>query len=366
MTVPRADPAAPQPAATSPSVERTLRSLELTVTRRLDGMLLGDHLGLLPGQGTEKAESREYNVGDDVRRMDWAVTARTTVPHVHDLIADRELETWALVDLTASQEFGTTSVRKRDLAIAAVAAIGFLTARTGNRMGAVALTPAGPRVIPARPGRQGLRTLLRTLLTVPEGAHDRPLRRPDPAAATDLAAAIAALDRPRRRRGLAVVVSDFLSTDLDWERPMRVLAARHQLLAVEVLDPAELTLPAVGLLPVVDAETGELVEVPTSSRRLRERYRLAAAEHRSQVALALRRAGAGHLVLRTDSDWLIDIVRFVSASRTSRGAARRPPVDSTRLPGHPRSLPPATGRGRPGTAAVAGAGGRRGRRAAAP
>ncbi|MEX5711414.1 MULTISPECIES: DUF58 domain-containing protein [Parafrankia] len=366
MTAPRADPAAPQPAATSPSVERTLRGLELTVTRRLDGMLLGDHLGLLPGQGTEKAESREYNVGDDVRRMDWAVTARTTVPHVHDLIADRELETWALVDLTASQEFGTTSVRKRDLAIAAVAAIGFLTARTGNRMGAVALTPAGPRVIPARPGRQGLRTLLRTLLTVPEGAHDRPLRRPDPAAATDLAAAIAALDRPRRRRGLAVVVSDFLSTDLDWERPMRVLAARHQLLAVEVLDPAELTLPAVGLLPVVDAETGELVEVPTSSRRLRERYRLAAAEHRSQVALALRRAGAGHLVLRTDSDWLIDIVRFVSASRTSRGAARRPPVDSTRLPGHPRSLPPATGRGRPGTAAVAGAGGRRGRRAAAP
>ncbi|WP_083473119.1 MULTISPECIES: DUF58 domain-containing protein [unclassified Frankia] len=315
-----------QPPATSPSVERTLRGLELAVNRRLDGMLLGDHLGLLPGQGTEKAESREYHVGDDVRRMDWAVTARTTVPHVHDLVADRELETWALVDLTASQEFGTTSIRKRELAIAATAAIGFLTARTGNRMGALALTPTGPQLIPARPGRQGLRTLLRALLSVPEAAHDRPVRRPDHSAATDLAAAVAAMDRPRRRRGLAVVISDFLSTDLGWERPMRALAARHQLLAVEVLDPAELVLPSVGLLSVVDAETGAVLEVPTSSRRVRERYSRAAAEHRAQVALALRRVGAGHLVLRTDSDWLVDIVRYVSASRVTRGAARRPPV----------------------------------------
>ncbi|MCK9900793.1 hypothetical protein CC117_11420 [Parafrankia colletiae] len=337
-----------QPSVTSPSVERTLRRLEIAVTRRLDGMLLGEHLGLLPGQGTEKAESREYHVGDDVRRMDWAVTARTTVPHVHDLVADRELETWALVDLTASQEFGTTSLRKRDLAIAATAAVGFLTARTGNRMGAVALTPTGPQLIPARPGRQGLRSLLRTLLSVPEGAHDRPARQPDAGAATDLAAAIAELDRPRRRRGLAVVVSDFLSTDLSWERPMRVLSARHQLLAVEVLDPAELILPSVGLLPVVDAETGALVEIPTGSRRVRDRYREAAAEHRAQVELALRRVGAAHLVLRTDSDWLVDIVRFVSTSRTTRGAARRAPADRGNLGGTGRVPTPAARSGAAG------------------
>lgn len=338
-----------QPAATSPAVERALRRLELAVTRRLDGMLLGDHLGLLPGQGTEKAESREYNLGDDVRRMDWAVTARTTVPHVHDLIADRELETWALVDLTASQEFGTTGIRKRDLAIAATAAVGFLTARTGNRMGAIVLTPAGPRLIPARPGRHGLRTLLRTLLTVPEGAHDRPLRRPDHSGATDLAAAVAAMDRPHRRRGLAVVISDFLSTDLSWERPMRVVAARHQLLAVEILDPAELALPSVGLLTAVDAETGALVEIPTSSRRFRERYRRAAAEHRAQVELALRRVGAGHLVLRTDSDWLIDIVRYVSSIRTTRGAARRPPAAARPAPA---TRPPAGAGRAPGRQAA--------------
>ncbi|SNQ50766.1 conserved hypothetical protein [Frankia canadensis] len=323
----RAASAAPV-GGTDPAVERTLRRLELTVLRRLDGMLLGDHLGLLPGHGSEKAESREYTVGDDVRRMDWAVTARTTVPHVHDLIADRELETWALVDLTASAEFGTGAWEKRDLAVAATAAVGFLTARTGNRMGAVALTQDGTRVIPARPGRAGLRALLRTLLALPRGAHSRPARRPEPAAATDLATAVQALLRPPRRRGLAVVITDFQSTDLGWQRPLRVLGARHQVLAVEILDPLELALPAVGLLPVVDAETGAFYEVPTSSRRLRERYAAAAAAHRREVGLALRRAGADHLVLRTDSDWLVDVVRFASANRRARGAARRPPVQA--------------------------------------
>ncbi|WP_163553243.1 DUF58 domain-containing protein [Candidatus Frankia alpina] len=321
----RPGPAAAAPAA-DPAVERTLRRLELTVLRRLDGMLLGDHLGLLPGQGSEKAESREYSIGDDVRRMDWAVTARTTVPHVHDLIADRELETWALVDLSASSEFGSGAWEKRDLAVAATAAVGFLTARTGNRMGAVALTQAGTRPIPARPGRNGLRALLHDLLMLPLTAHDRPQRRPDPAAATDLAAAVQGLLRPPRRRGLAIVISDFQSTDLGWERPLRVLAARHQVLAIEIIDPLELALPAVGLLPVVDAETGAMLEVPTSSRKFRERYAAAAAAHRREVSLALRRVGADHLVLRTDSDWLVDIVRFASANRRGRGAGRRAPI----------------------------------------
>jgi uncharacterized protein (DUF58 family) len=247
------------------------------------------------------------------------------VPHVHDLIADRELETWALVDLTASQEFGTARWEKRDLAIAATAAVGFLTARSGNRMGAVVLTAGGRRIIPARPGRDGRRALLRALLTTPRSAHDRPLRRPDPAATTDLAGAVAALQRPPRRRGLAVVISDFLSTDTGWERPLRALAGRHQVLAIEIVDPAELTLPNVGLLSVVDPETGGLVEVPTSARRVRDRYARAAAAHRAEVARAVRRAGAGHLVLRTDSDWLIDIVRFAAANRRNQGAARRPP-----------------------------------------
>ncbi|SBW25904.1 hypothetical protein FDG2_4717 [Candidatus Protofrankia californiensis] len=319
----------PGGAAADPSIERTLRRLELTVTRRLDGLLLGDHLGLMPGSGTEKAESRTYHIGDDVRRMDWAVTARTTVPHVHDLVADRELETWVLVDLTASLEFGTSNLEKRDLAIAAVAAVGYLTARSGNRLGALVLTTgSGPRLIPARTGRDGLRALLRTLLASPRTALDRPSRSPGGATTTttDLAAAVDGLRNPPRRRGMAVVISDFLSVDMSWERPLRALAGRHQVLAIEIVDPRELELPNVGLLDVVDPETGATLSVPTSSRRLRDSYARAAAAHRREVDAALRRAGAGHLVLRTDSDWLTDIVRFVLATRRTRGAARRPPV----------------------------------------
>ncbi|WP_241834770.1 DUF58 domain-containing protein [Pseudofrankia asymbiotica] len=348
---------------TDPVVERTLRHLELTVLRRLDGLLLGDYLGILPGQGSEKAESREYQFGDDVRRMDWAVTARTTVPHVHDLIADRELETWALVDLTASQSFGSARCEKRELAIAATAAVGFLTARTGNRMGAIALTDAGTRLIPARPGRAGLRALLRTLLTIepsaiPPGRGTLGRRAPDAAPATrparasrfagqpagpahqqasparraaapgsrrtgtNLAEAIEALRRPVRRRGLVVVVSDFLSVDLSWARPLRALAGRHDMLAVEVVDPLELALPNVGPLAVVDPETGELFDLPTHSRRFRERYEAAAASHRDDVAAALRGAGAAHLRLRTDTDWLIEIARYAAANRRGQAALR--------------------------------------------
>ncbi|WP_431307447.1 DUF58 domain-containing protein [Candidatus Protofrankia datiscae] len=343
-------PGVPGAAAADPAIERTLRRLELTVTRRLDGLLLGDHLGLVPGSGTEKAESRAYHVGDDVRRMDWAVTARTTIPHVYDLVADRELETWALVDLTASLEFGTAKLEKRDLAIAAVAAVGYLTARSGNRLGAVVLTTGHPpRLVPARTGRDGLRALLRALLAAPRTALDRPARRspatPAPGtgagpetgagagtvpgagtSTTDLAAALNGLRNPPRRRGMVVVISDFLSVDLSWERSLRALAGRHQVLAIEIVDPRELELPNVGLLDVVDPETGATLTVPTSSRRLRDSYARAAAAHRREVDAALRRAGAGHLVLRTDSDWLTDIVRFVLATRRGRGAARRPPV----------------------------------------
>jgi uncharacterized protein (DUF58 family) len=331
-------------------IERTLRRLELAVTRRLDGLLVGDHLGLIPGSGTEKAESREYRFGDDVRRMDWSVTARTTVPHVHDLIADRELETWVVVDLSASMEFGTALAEKRELAIAMVAAVGHLTARTGNRTGAIVVSGAGTTTVPARPGRDGLRALLRVLMATPRTAWDAPVARPDAGAATDLAAAVGRLEKPRRRRGLAVVISDFLTPDLSWERPLRALASRHQLLAVEIRDPGEMELPNVGHLTVVDPETGARLEVPTGSRRLRERYARAAAEHRDEVSQALRRAGAGHLVLHTDRDWISDVVRYVSATRRGAGAARRGAGAARRGAGAARRVPagraPAGGPGR--------------------
>jgi len=290
--------------------EQRLRRLELTIRRRLDGLLRGQYAGLLPGAGTEIAGSREYRPGEDeVRRMDWAVTARTGLPHVRETIADRELTVWVLVDATPSMDFGTAQMEKRELATSAVAAVGFLTAGHGNRLGAQVLSPVGVRRFPARTGRAHLLGLLRALLAFPRG---------EPGSAPSLADSLDGLGRALRRRGLVVVVSDFL--DEGWEPSLRRLASRHQVIAVEVVDPRELTLPNVGVLTVVDPETGRRREVATASRRVRERYAAAAAAHQEAVRTAVRRAGAAHLPLRTDRDWVADIVRHVHTQR--RLAAR--------------------------------------------
>ena len=291
--------------------EEVLRQLDLLITRRLDGLLQGDYQGFLPGQGSEPGESREYQAGDDVRRMDWNLTARTTVPHVRDLIADRELETWALADCSASLRFGTALCEKRDLAVAAVAAVAFLTAKTGNRMGSVMVWPGGKHVVPARPGRQAVLALLHALLTKPPAD--------DGGGPTDLAVGIEQLLRPPRRRGLMVIVSDFLSPP-GWDKPLRGLTARHQVLCIEVVDPRELELPNVGYLTLVDPETGQLREVQTAKPSLRKRYADAAAAERAQTAANIRTAGAQHLVLRTDRDWLKDIVQFVVTTRRRAAA----------------------------------------------
>jgi uncharacterized protein (DUF58 family) len=287
--------------------DATLNRLQLAITRRLDGLLQGDYLGLLPGPGGEPGESREYRPGDDVRRMDWPVTARTTVPHVRQTIADRELEAWLAVDLSASLDFGTADCLKRDLAIAASAAIAHLVARGGNRIGAVVATGARRRMLPARSGRIEAQGLLRAIA-----------RTPSEAGRTDLGALIDALNKPPRRRGLVAVISDFLVPPEQWERPLRLLSVRHEVLAIEILDPRELELPDVGILALADPETGAVHEVHTGDRRLRENYARAAAAQRMAVARAIRAAGAQHLRLRTDSDWLLDIVRFVAASRHAR------------------------------------------------
>ncbi|TWG16940.1 uncharacterized protein DUF58 [Micromonospora taraxaci] len=303
-----------------------LSRLQLLVTRKLDGLLQGDYAGLLPGPGSEAGESREYRPGDDVRRMDWPVTARTTTPHVRRTVADRELETWLALDLSASLDFGTGQWLKREVVVAAAAAITHLTVRGGNRIGAVIGTgggapvparrwrgappPAGPGVLtrlPARSGRKEAQGLLRTVA----GTTIQPGRG-------DLGALIEMLNRPPRRRGVVVVVSDFLAPPEQWARPLRKLRVRHDVLAIEVVDPRELELPDVGVLPVVDPESGELHEVQTADPRLRQRYADAAAAQRATIAAALRGAGAAHLRLRTDRDWLLDMVRFVAAQRHAR------------------------------------------------
>ena len=295
--------------------ERALRRLELTIVRRLEGFLHGEHLGLLPGPGTDLAEARVYRPGeDDVRRMDWSVTARTTTPHVRDVISDRELETWTLVDMSASMDFGTAALEKRELAVAAVGTVGFLTHRLGDRFGGVVLRGGRTRRWPARSGRLALYGLLRSLLAEPRTAAAEP--------DDDFSGALDKFSRNYQRRGLRVVVSDFLdgsgddpSVPFGWERPMRRLCGRHQVLVVEVLDPRELELPDVGVVWLTDPETGEAQEVDTGNVVLRARYAEAAAAHRARVRATLRRSGAAHLTLRTDRDWVADTARFVLGHR---------------------------------------------------
>lgn len=290
-----------------PQLSAALRTLELKIRRKLDGVLHGNHLGLIPGPGSEPGESRLYQPGDDVRRMDWSVTARTTSPHVRQMIADRELETWLVVDMSASLDFGTTNCEKRDLAVAAAAAIIFLNSGGGNRLGAIIAN--GDKIVrlPARSGRAHEQDILRSIATMPKAPQG---------VRGDLSVAIDALRRPERRRGMAVIISDFLGP-INWMRPLRAIGGRHEVLGIEVLDLRDVELPDVGEVLLQDAETGITKEYRIDEN-LRRDFQQAAARHHEEVARTLRRCGAPLLSLRTDRDWISDIVRFVSQQR--RGA----------------------------------------------
>ncbi|MFI6865954.1 DUF58 domain-containing protein [Nocardia sp. NPDC050406] len=292
-----------------PKLSAALKTLELTVRRRLDGVLHGDHLGLIPGPGSDPGDARMYQPGDDVRQMDWSVTARTTHPHVRQMIADRELETWLVVDLSASLDFGTALCQKRDLVVAAAAAVTHLTSGGGNRIGAVVANGEQLIRIPARTGRIHAQTMLRKIATTPHAADG---------VRGDLHGAIESLRRPQRKRGLAVVISDFLG-EIDWQRSLRAISGRHDLLGVEVLDPRDLELPDMGDVVLHDPETGRTREFSVTPT-LRADYARAAQRHREQVEQALRGCGAPVMELRTDRDWIADVVRFVSTRRHTFGA----------------------------------------------
>ncbi len=293
------------------------RQLRLDITRRLDGLLHGDHLGYLPGPGSEPAEARVYAPGDDVRRIDWAVTARTSETHVRDAVAERELETTLLVDLTASMQFGTARTEKREVAIAAAAAFAHLAGGPGDRLGALVMSGAGVRRVPPKGGRDAGLALLHLLLETPRG---------EDGGGPSLADGLTTLLSPPRRRGLMVVLSDLLEPgrtegEPGWARPLKLLAGRHDVVVVEVVDPRELALPSVGVLRLVDPETGRHLEVATTAA-VRARYAAAAAARRAGHAAAVRGAGAGHCVLRTDQDWLPELARFLAARRRLRAAGR--------------------------------------------
>ena len=284
-------------------VAELVRSLELTINRRLDSVLHGNHQGITPGHGSEPGEARLYQPGDDVRRIDWNVTARTQETHVREQIADRDLEAWLIVDTSAAMRFGTTVTEKSQIALAAAAGVGFLTARNQNRLGAVLV--AGPRlkVVPPRFGRDQVRAVLTAVASPPptEG-----LGRADLVAAIDRVAVVS------RRRGFVAVISDFAGEE--WVDPLARLGMRHDLLAITVHDPRELDMPPVGLIEVVDPGTGRRREVrvtPAVQRRFAE----AAAEQVEARRYGIRRAGADLIELATDADWLATIVQHVRRKR---------------------------------------------------
>jgi uncharacterized protein (DUF58 family) len=289
-----------------------LRTIELDVLKRLDGILQGDYAGFIPGHGTELGEARDYQAGDDVRRIDWNLTARTNQPHVRDAVADRELETTLVVDLSGSMAFGTALHEKRDLAVAAAGAVGLLTQRGGNRIGAVLLEGDAVTRVPARGGRSHLQGILLRMLDAPRDGGP-----------VDLSDGLRQADRIARRRGLVVVVSDFLDAGA-WDRPLAVLSRRHDTVCIDVVDPRECELPDVGVLTLVDPETGRKRWVDTRSSRLRRRFAEAASAQRGEIGRRIRASGADHVVLSTERDWVADLVMHIARRRRGRTTGRRP------------------------------------------
>jgi uncharacterized protein (DUF58 family) len=285
--------------------EGLLRALDVTIARRMEGLLAGDFRSNLLGTGSELAMVRPYVLGDDVRRIDWNVTARTNEPHVRVDLAERVLVTWLALDTSPSMEFGTAERRKADVAEGVAIALGHLATRRGNRLGVLTFGDAHPRTLPPRQGRVGLIGLLAALRQEPQ----------ETAGGASLGEAIARTSSLARQKSLVVVVSDFRGP-IDWRRPLLQLAGHHDVVAVEIRDPREQELSNVGLLWLVDPETGRQLRVDTRSRRLRERFAVAAAAERAQVARVFTSVGARHVVLTTSGDWLRTLVAFLRRSRS--------------------------------------------------
>jgi uncharacterized protein (DUF58 family) len=285
--------------------EGLLRALDVSIGRRVEGLLAGDFRSTVLGAGSELALVRPYSLGDDVRRIDWAVTARTGEPHVRVDLAERVLVTWLALDVSPSMQFGTAERRKADVAEGVAIAFGHLSTRRGNRLGVVTFGGEASHVLPPRQGRVGLVHLLAALRELEGSPRD---------GRTSLGAALVGTDSLVRQRSLVVVVSDFRG-ERDWRAPLLTLAGQHDVVAVEVRDQREQSLSNVGLLWLVDPETGRQLRVDTRSRRLRERFAAAAAEEREEVARTIRSTGARHVVLETSGDWLRALVVFLRRSR---------------------------------------------------
>jgi uncharacterized protein (DUF58 family) len=290
-------PAAPAPHA-------LLQKLEWTVLKRLDGALQGDYRTLFRGHGVDLADLREYQLHDDVRHIDWNVTARLAIPHVRQFTEERDLTAWFLLDLSPSVDFGSQR-RKREVSEAFVGVMASLVLRHGNRAGAVLYGNALDTVLPARSGRAHVLHLMQRMRARPSAAAQ---------GATRLADLIERARPSIKRRSSVFVVSDFIS-ESGWEAPLARLAQRHDVIAVRLYDPLEMNLPELGLVLMQDAETGEQLFVDTGARGFRERFAAAAARREAELRTGLARAGVDTLELATDTDLGDAILAFVDARR---------------------------------------------------
>ncbi len=293
--------------------ERILQRLDWQVIRRLDGILQGDYRGLLYGFGLDLADLREYQPGDDVRRIDWNVTARLNTPYIRQYIEDRDITAWFLLDLSPSVDFGTVHNLKRDRLVDLVTVLARLLTRRGNRTGAILYDGQVERIIPTGGGRLHVLRMINDLLKQPRLPSAPP---------TDLGVLMETALRMIRRRSLIFIVSDFFSVP-GWERPLRLLSRRHEVLAVRLWDPSEDELPDVGLVLMQDAETGEQLFVDTSDPRFRRRYREVAEQRRAALDATFRRARVDVLSLSTEDDLVRAIVEF-AVQRKQKKRLRRP------------------------------------------
>ena len=285
--------------------ERVLQRLDWQVIRRLDGLLQGDYRSLFYGYGVDFADLREYQPEDDIRYIDWNVTARMNTPYVRQYVEDREITAWFLLDLSPSMDFGTVQSLKRTVLIDFVTTLARLLTRHGNRVGATFYGSRVERTVPPRGGRIQVLRLVNELLKQP--------RLPQ-APFTDLTPLLEAGLRSIKKRSLIFIISDFISAP-GWERPLNVLNRRHEVLAVRLWDPREVELPDIGPIIMEDAETGEQLYVDTHDRRLRQRFREAARRREAALHEAFKRSGVDALALSTEEDLVRAIVRLAARRR---------------------------------------------------
>ncbi len=300
----------------SPTPEAILRRLEWTVIRRLDGMLHGDYRTLFRGYGLDLADLREYQYNDDVRHIDWNVTARLQVPYIREFNEEREVVAWFLLDLSPSVDFGSRDVQKKSVSADFVTVLARLLTRHGNRVGAMFYGADVDLVIPPRSGRRHVMHILHRMLNRPRLAL---------APATDLHELLRAAHETMRRRSVVFVVSDFISAP-GWPEMLGHLAMRHEVIAVRLYDPLEMDLPDLGLMVIQDAETGEQVFVDTHDKGFRKRFAAMAEAREEELRAAFRTAGVDALELSTDDDLVDTIMRFADLrKRRSQVAAGATP-----------------------------------------